>query len=176
GTPKWVNMSFTLTYPQAQVLNAMYMDKSKAATFAFVAAGDKNNIVTPGAFPQAGAMGYPNIVNITFGDPDGLVKGAVTRERDDVGVPVHIVAPGCLKSGDCGSSYASPFVAVTAWLRHVFSETQPIQMRNVLRRANHPAPYRKKMVESRGTYDPALLFRPDGGGPQIVTNDGELPM
>src|SRR6185436_18152379 len=28
----------------------------------------------------------------------------------------------------------------------------------------------------RGTYDPALLFRPDGGGPQIVTNDGELPM
>src|SRR6185436_10859420 len=25
GTPKWVNMSFTLTYPQAQVLNAMYM-------------------------------------------------------------------------------------------------------------------------------------------------------
>src|SRR6185436_11479916 len=132
GTPKWVNMSFTLTYPQAQVLKAMYMDKSKAATFAFVAAGNKRNIVTPGAFPQAGAMGYPNIVNVTYGRADGFVEGAVTRVQDDVGVPVHIVSLGCLKSKKCGSSYASPFVAVTAWLRHVFLETQPIQMRSAL--------------------------------------------
>lgn len=178
GQPTWVNMSFTLKYPQAQLLNAMYLDRDKPSTFAFVAAGnDPNTKVSNGAFPQSGAANYPNIVNVTFGGDDGTVKGAKTRDSD-VGVPVHLVARGCFKTSAsneefCGSSFASPYVAVTAWLRYLFAGTLPADMRRTLRYATKPSSFQQKLVETRGIYEPALLFASPGDTPYVSTLSGQ---
>jgi hypothetical protein len=177
NTPKWVNMSFTTRDPQTQVLNSIFMADSVDSTLAFVAAGNDLGPVPPGEFPQAGAAVYKNIFNVTFGRGDGFVEGARTRPDDAIsGVPVYVVGPNCFVLADghnaCGSSFASPFVAVTSWLKHVITHDSPAQMLASLRRANRPAGFAEKMVESRGRYEPALLFA-DNVEPHLVTADGQ---
>lgn len=147
----------------------MYLDREKPSTFAFVAAGnDPDQKVSSGAFPQAGAAHYPNIVNVTYGGDDDGVKGARTRETD-VGVPVHLLARGCFRTSVaaeefCGSSFASPYVAVTAWLRYLFAGTLPGDMRRTLRYATRPSPGKAETGANARRLRAGSAVRTCGGG------------
>jgi hypothetical protein len=170
--PSWVNFSFETRYPQGQILNALYMESSQS--FATIAAGNERVVVSAGTYPQAGAALYDKLVNVTYGRPDGWVLGALNGT-----IPVHLSAPGCgftydgIAASDRGSSFASPYVAVTSWVEALTNGLSPADMRARLLDAVQPTAFdAKNRVASGGTYDPTLLYRPATQQPHILMKDG----
>jgi hypothetical protein len=169
----WMNLSFSINYPQGQLINAIYMEGSQS--FAVAAAGNQPVPISAGAFPQADAGRYPNIVNITYGKSDGYDLGARSSEAAG-GIPVHQLARGCgfkyetISPSEAGSSFATPYVAVTSWLKYIFDRSaEPKKIRDLIVAATRPAAYATPMVRSSGTYEPELLF---AAGLPHMTIDG----
>ena len=176
--PSWLNLSFSVNYPAGQLLDAIFMEGSQS--FAVLAAGNLPAPISSGAFPQADAARYPNLVNVTFGRSDGQAIGARTNDAAG-GVPVHLLARGCgfaggtIQPDDAGSSFASPYVAALSWLRYVFDRTAaPDAMRETLLAAVRPAPFEQPSVRSAGVFEPELLF--DGEEPHIVLDGRRRPL
>ena len=118
-TTSWVNMSFTISNTSLDVLSPVLMIGSKR--YGFLAAGNDALELSPNSVPQGSATLFPNLVNVTYGDVNGIVYGAYSGA--EYNTRVTVVAPGCglsfgtLAAQDYGSSFASPYVASAAWVR-----------------------------------------------------------
>lgn len=171
--PRAINLSFTTDSSSIAVLNAKFMDKSRA--FAAFAAGNDGLPVMPSQRPQADAHLWPNVVNVTNGWPDGVIDGNVSNgERS---LFVNVVAPGCgfstppIVSTDHGSSFASPYVLTAAWVR-MLQGVPLASVKGDLIGASQPLSVFGRRVQSGGLFDPSwLLLRP---GSHIVTPDGRF--
>jgi hypothetical protein len=100
---------------------------------------------------------------------------------DGKAIEVDLVAPGCgfergntIAATDRGSSFASPYVAVMAWIKAMADGVSPKAMKQVLRRATRPAPYEDRMVSTRGVFDPAMLFLPITQEPHMLLSDNTI--
>jgi hypothetical protein len=94
-----------------------------------------------------------------------MARGSVTAATG--GGMVDILAPGCgitfgpLHASDAGSSFATPIVAASAWLRFLLDGTSPSAMRVVLNDAVLlTAPPSPRATLSGGVFDPARLIAP----------------
>jgi hypothetical protein len=167
----WLNMSFRI---RSGAIGLVLDSFRRGDALAFVAAGnDSRARLDRGFVPQDGALGNPNFVLVThgrLGGIDGTVSG-------DIGPQVTLVAPGCGFPGmpDRGSSFASPYVAAVAWLRHLVDvathEQRPLSyLIQDLAVASRPvAEY--EHVRSGGFFDAAhLLARPSPA--HLLLSDG----
>ena len=167
----WLNMSFRI---RSHALNLVLHSFRRGDALAFIAAGnDLGARLDRGFVPQDGALENPNFVLVThgrLGGIDGTVSG-------DIGPQVMLVAPGCGFPGmpDRGSSFASPYVAAVAWLRHLVDvathEQRPLSsLIQDLAVASRPvADY--EHVRSGGFFDAAhLLARPPPA--HLLLSDG----
>ena len=176
NAPSWANFSFRTLYPQGALLHASFMEQSRS--FAAVAAGnDRDREVALGSYPQVGAAMHPQLVNVTYGRPDGYVLGS----RHGARVPVLLVARGCgfayenrIRPDERGSSFATPFVAATSWVKALTEGIDPEAMRDRLGDAVTLTPFVQPMVASHGIYDPALLFVAETQQPYAILRDGTM--
>ena len=130
-------------------------------TFVVVAAGNESNRLQPDVTPQDAASRSRHFTNVTHGSADGHVYGTSTGPSR-----VDLAAPGCfaaLSPGMEGSSFASPVVAASAWLKHLLDGTPASAIREQLIRSSSLLPTQDETTRSQGFFDPARLIA--GVGP-----------
>jgi hypothetical protein len=162
GTDRaWVNFSFALYSPALRALPDNFV--MGLNSFAFVAAGNTPVGLTPDTVPQDSASTRLNLINITYGPANGGVWGSFS-DTNNFHTVVSLVAPGCgfaygsLVPEDRGSSFATPYVAVSSWLKYLLDDVGVQDMRRWLILGSRPVPSQKEPVESQGKFDPARLL------------------
>jgi len=175
----WVNMSFSIRAKNVDYDAALI----NSSAYSFVAAGNKLDRLPPYYFPQNMAQDYVGrAINITYGDRDGIVRGTFASIGNDYKTSVGLVAQGsnfkgCLITpSEKGSSFASPWVAAAAWLKHLIDKVPSVEMRSVLIGASTPLPSLSQPVDSGGYFDPDLLLAFPGKfpPPHAVHADGSI--
>lgn len=172
----WLNISWW-TQRQAVIYPAGWSALvNRRGTFGVVAAGNDGQELPVDLEPQQRASISPTWLNVTFGSRDGTVgtgRDNGNRTRVDRGAFVDTIGPGCgfarppLTSGDRGSSYASPFVAAAAWLKHLLDGTPSTEMRERIWLASPMIPRQPFPAESNGVFEAARLL--SDIGPHLVT-------
>ena len=155
----WLNLSWRLQ-SSAAIVPVRLRDLLSDGSFVAAAAGnDRNREVLSDIQPQSLASIYNEFVNITHGLPDGTVYG----NRSSVGgggkVDLSTIGCGFSFTRQSGSSFASPLVLASAWLKHLLEGVDPGDMRRELIRASiltQPT----GAVFSGGFFDPSRLIAP----------------
>jgi hypothetical protein len=142
------------------------------SVFGVAAAGNDGQELGRLMEPQRSASSFGTWLNVTYGSRDGALTDG-NRTRADGGALVDTIGPGCgyslapLTLDASGSSYASPFVAAAAWLKHLLDGTTAAQMRREIWFASTLVPQARTAVDSSGVFDAAQLL--SGIGPHYVT-------
>ena len=173
----WLNMSFRV---RSSALSVVMNRFRRGDAIAFVAAGnDAGEPVPFGFVPQDGATDSDQFVLVTHGSPT-RIDGSISMEGAD-GPPVSLVAPGCGFGGmtEGGSSFASPYVAVVAWLRYLreMAEGRPADTAAIVRElvfASHPVAGFTR-IRSNGFFDAAQFMASSGVG-QLRTKTGVVTL
>jgi len=177
----WVNLSFSVRNKYVDY----YSSVENSAAYSFVAAGNKPEELPPYFFPQNIAWNYRgHSVNVTYGDRDGTVRGTFAAKNPDYETSVALLAQGSNFAGcsitatDAGSSFASPWVAASAWLKHLVDKVPNTDMRRTLIQASQPVPTMSATIDSGGYFDPDLLLGFPGKGPagHAVLRDGTVEL
>ena len=163
-----VNVSFTIESTAFGVANPRFMTGTKS--FGVLAAGNSGLELSTVDLPQAEASSWPSLLNVTHGKQDGTILGDYTNDRYP-GRIVNLIAPGCgyqfgaIAPADVGSSFASPYVAVAAWLLSLTDASLPVdstpranEIKRRLVLAAIAAPPNADRVQSGGVFDFARLF------------------
>ncbi|HEU0047911.1 MAG TPA: hypothetical protein VFQ43_09950 [Nitrososphaera sp.] len=160
----WLNMSFVIHSPVLQMLQAELLATSNS--FITMAADSDPVEESPTGVPQAGASIWPNFVNVTYGTPTGELYGGRTNKSRNI--IVSYLGPGCgyqfesINPTDRGSSFASPYVAVSSWLKYLVDDTDAFKMRHALIRASTILKSGQNLpIESGGVFDMARLIAED---------------
>ena len=163
--PSWVNMSFSVASPALEILQAAFF--SNPHSFGFSAANDAGFPESSAGIPQRAATLYSNFVNVTYANADGTLIGGYSNQLANM--IVSVVAPGCgfdygsIKPSDAGTSYASPYVAVAAWIKFLLDKVGPSDMRKQLISASLLSATPSGLeVESGGLFDLPTLLLPQG--------------
>jgi hypothetical protein len=159
--PSWVNISFSIQSKALEILQPKYFAASNS--FGVAAANNDGTEEAPDSIPQSGTSIYQNLINVTSGTREGRILGGYSNNR--VNVPVTTVGQSCgfefgsLTKSDLGTSYAAPYVATAAWLKHLIDGTDPHSMRSKIVRATLPlnANFCKR-TEGSGVFDAAALL------------------
>lgn len=168
-----LNFSFTTDSAALTVADPKFMPR--AAAFGAFAAGNRGLPASILLKPQAEAIHYRTVVNVTHGHLNGVIDGDRTNPAENV--IVNLIAPGCgysvspITAADNGSSFASPYVATAAWIRMLQGSTVE-SLKRLLHAASVPLAAVGTSVESGGLFDPALLFL--GPDDHLITSAGEL--
>jgi hypothetical protein len=177
----WVNLSFSVRNKNVDYYSSM----ENSAAYSFVAAGNKPEELPPYFFPQNIAWNYHgHSVNVTYGDRDGTVRGTFAAKNPDYETSVALLAQGSnfrgcsISATDAGSSFASPWVAASAWLKHLVDQVPNTDMRRTLIQASEPIPTMSATVDSGGYFDPDLLlgFASKGPAGHAVRRDGTVEL
>jgi hypothetical protein len=108
-----------------------------------------------------------------------VIAGTYSNAQDNV--RVSVAAPGCgfnqgpIVPADSGSSFASPFVAASAWVSQLLDPVAATRMRDRLIMATVPFPQLDNPVESDGLFDPFFLILWPGFGANVVL-PGQAPV
>ena len=172
--PVWANVSFTVFSPIFDHVNPSFTQELNG--FASLAAGNSRLPLAPQSAPQHSVSHARNAVNVSYGNRSGEIFGTIgDAERNTV---VAVLGPGCgfqfgtLTPSERGSSFASPYVAMAAWLKYLLDSTDPRAMRRSLILASDLRPALDPAIQSSGLFDPArLLAYP---GPHFVTPAGTV--
>ena len=145
------------------------------SAFGVVAAGNDGKELGPDMEPQRNSSTFLNWINVTYGTPGGVVSDGTRTSL--VGLArVETIGPGCghvippLTSDNAGSSYASPYVAAAAWLKHLLDDTGVGVMRAHVLRASRFERSAVSVVESAGVFDAARLLSDVGS--HLLTTSG----
>jgi len=172
--PVWANVSLTVYSPIFENVPPRFTRELNS--FASLAAGNSRLPLAPQSAPQHSGSHARNAVNVSYGNRSGEIFGTIgDAERNTV---VAVLGPGCgfqfgtLTPSERGSSFASPYVAMAAWLKYLLDSTDPRAMRRSLILASDLRPALDPAIQSSGLFDPArLLAYP---GPHFVTLAGTV--
>ena len=159
-----VNMSFSVDSLALEILQAQFLAASHSVGVA--AASDDAQPQGTAGIPQRAASIYPNFLNITYGYTDGTILGGFSNSNFNI--IVTTIAQGCgfsygdINSGDAGTSFATPYVATSVWLRSLMNggDTSTVR-RDLVEASDVSRSPQLPLVESSGAFDIASLFLPD---------------
>lgn len=118
-----------------------YVGDNRFAIFAAAGSGHSWQPLSPFDVPQTLATNFVDVYNIAALDCDGLNgTSSMTLEGYSTSYPppVHIVAQGCgfeygsIVPSDYGSSFASPLVATTFWVRKLLHNNQALTIKDLI--------------------------------------------
>ncbi|MEL6949084.1 MAG: S8/S53 family peptidase [Pseudomonadota bacterium] len=163
-----VSMEFSSTAYKLFLERELYEEASDGQVLIFAAAGEGRSWskLSPFAVPQNLAFFLDSVINVAGLACNGKSGSAMSSDRAP---PVHIVARGCgyshgtLKPSDYGSSFATPVVATSTWLRSIIAGKRNrvgIDVEQVIE-ATRPVPYHFPTHSqlSRGIFDPFSSIR-----------------
>jgi len=156
----WVNFSFAFYSPALRLIAWQFLTEPNS--FAFLAAGNTPVGLTSDTVPQDSGSSRRNLVNVTYGHSQGAIWGSFSDTESNM--IVSLVGPGCgfayesIGAKDQGSSFASPYVGVAAWLKYLLDDVGVYEMRRWLILASRPVASQTHPVESRGVFDAARLL------------------
>lgn len=167
----FVNLSFSIESSALDSMDPHFMLTSRS--FGVFAAGNNHQELSSVMMPQAWASGYPNLINVTFGRADGTVLGDYSDLTHKMFV--SLIAPGCgyADFSDHGSSFASPYVATSLWVKYLI-RTQPSlsDLKRLSILTSRPTPPLATEIESGGVFDPALLL--SNPGAHLLDSSGSV--
>jgi hypothetical protein len=180
----FVNMSFSINSSALEVLQANYLSTSHS--FGVAAANDAGWPESSAGVPQRAATLYTNFVNVTYANQDGKLIGGYSNQMSNM--IVSVVGQGCgfdfdaIKPTDSGTSFATPYVAVSAWIKALLDKVDAADMRKKLITASFLSASLKGIeVESGGLFDLPALIAPEayllfGSGTPIKLRRGVLTL
>src|SRR5581483_3888951 len=183
----WVNMSFSTDSGPLNVLEPQFFGTTHS--FGVAAAGDSHTEEKDQEVPQRAAQSYDTFINVT----SGFSTGALLRGYSNTNVPVSAIGPDCgfnfdlkvavgleeirIDSGDKGTSFAAPFVAVWSWIKFLLDQDQVHKLRQEIIMASYPLAIDQPLpIESQGIFDPARLLSLPIGQPFLLTPKGQLTL
>jgi hypothetical protein len=159
----WVNMSFSISSPALEILQANYLSTSHS--FGAAAANDLGWPESSTGVPQRAATLYKNFVNVTYASREGTLIGGYSNQISNM--MVTVAAPGCgfdfdaIKPTDSGTSYATSYVTTSAWIKALLDKVDSADMRKNLIAASFLSNSLHGLeVESGGLFDLPSLIAP----------------
>lgn len=163
----FLSLSWSVRHPEHHVLPAAYSSLLDKGSFIVASAGnDRLSPLEGESSPQAEAAKSPRFVNVTTSDKMHTIRGTVSGNA-----PVDVSLMSLEETEFARTSFSSPVVAVSAWLRHLADGTPPDSLRVLLSNASSLTIDPAK-VRSGGAFDPARLLA--ALGPHLLTPSGEI--
>lgn len=163
----WLNVSFGSLREEALGIHQAIETIDDTASMIFAAAGNGGTLRVS-VFPQSVARNKRDrVVNVSFGDRDGTIKGSVSDNDNSGLTEVALLARGAEfghseLTNVAGSSFSTPWVAAAAWVKRLVDQTQNTSIRAELIRASRAVkPDIAGKIASGGFFDPYLLLLGD---------------